>query len=81
MNSYDFDAVFFDGECYCIECLPDEIYVDDTEVDPIFADTELDFYPVCCICGRKHEYCGLTIDGVENEGLDNDGNLFDRIEN
>ena len=56
MKAYDYKAVAYDGEIYCVECLPDGITVDDDEVSPIFADSEWDTYPVCDTCGAEHEY-------------------------
>ncbi len=49
MNAWDYDAVIFDGDIYCIECLPDDVDTDD--VQPIFAGSEFDYMPHCCECG------------------------------
>jgi hypothetical protein len=54
MKSYDCDAVIFDGEIYCISCLPEN--VSKNEYDPIFADSEWQSPPVCHECGEIHEY-------------------------
>lgn len=59
MKDYDFNAVTYDGEIYCAECLPDGVKVTDDEVSPIFADSEWDFVPVCCGCGTEHDYVNL----------------------
>lgn len=54
MKSYDYDAVVFDGEIYCIGCLPENI--SENECDPIFADSEWQSYPICCECQQVHHY-------------------------
>jgi hypothetical protein len=59
MNACDFDAVTYDADVYCVECLPHDVDVDSEDVGPIFADQEWDYYPVCCNCGRVHEYVSL----------------------
>jgi hypothetical protein len=56
MKSFDFDAVTYDGEVYCNECLPVGVDVDDEEVSPIFADDEWEVAPTCCQCGEVHDY-------------------------
>lgn len=67
MKSYDYNAVTTcEGEVYCVDCLPDTYNIDD--VSPIFADSEWDYYPTCDNCHEKHEYMGLTSDGVLHEG-------------
>lgn len=63
MKSYDYNAVIYDGECYCAECLPKDISPDNEEVSPIFADSEHDGYPTCSICGETHKYVNLTSKG------------------
>ena len=65
MNSYDFDAVTYDSDIYCVECLPDDISVDNEDVSPIFADQEWDVVPVCCVCGTEHDY--VTVLGDESD--------------
>ena len=55
MKSYDYDAVVYDSDVYCKDCLPLMI-LDDDNTMPIFADSEWDYVPVCCECGRKHDY-------------------------
>lgn len=67
MKSYDFDAVAYDGEIYCNECLPDGEDTDHEDVSPVFADSEWDYYPTCTHCGYKHEYMSLTSDGERYE--------------
>ncbi len=59
MRAYDYEAVTYNGEVYCVECLPDG--VDDTQPDvyPIFADSEWEYVPVCDVCGFEHDYVGV----------------------
>ena len=59
MKSYDFEAIAYGGECYCVDCLPNGVSVNDEDVYPIFADSEWDDYPVCAVCGTVHDYVGL----------------------
>jgi hypothetical protein len=59
MKAYDFDAVTFDADIYCVECLPDGVDEDSDEVYPIFADSEWDYVPVCCVCGMEHDYVSV----------------------
>lgn len=69
MNACDFDAVVYDGEEYCTECLPEGVDTDSKDehgewlVAPIFATEEMDRYPVCCVCGEEHTYVSLTAEG------------------
>jgi hypothetical protein len=58
MKSYDYEAVAYDGDVYCLGCLPKG--VDEKDADPIFADSEWDYYPVCCVCRGVHDYVNLT---------------------
>ena len=60
MKSWEFDAVVYDGEIYCVECLPEEARIKEDEAWPIFADSEWDHYPICDNCGMEHKYVGLT---------------------
>jgi hypothetical protein len=55
MKSYDYDAVVYDGDIYCTNCLPAMI-LDDENTMPIFADSEWGYIPVCCRCGCSHDY-------------------------
>jgi len=57
MLCYDYDAVIFDGEVYCVECLPED--VSDDDVQPIFADQEWEYAPECCECGMVHDYVSI----------------------
>jgi hypothetical protein len=63
MKAYDYEAVTYDADVYCVGCLPDDVSVDDEEVGPIFADSEWDHYPVCAHCGTVHDYVSLTTYG------------------
>lgn len=63
MKSYDFDAVTYDGAVYCCECVPVDANPED--IFPIFADEELDYYPVCDKCGHEHDYMSLTSYGLQ----------------
>jgi len=59
MKAFDFDAVAYDGDVYCNECLPEGVSVDDDDVSPIFADSEWDQAPVCCVCETAHDYVNI----------------------
>ena len=59
MKSFDYEAVVFESEIYCTECLPDGIGEEDEDVQPIFADSEWDYAPVCCNCGGIHDYMSI----------------------
>lgn len=56
MKAWDYDAVTYDGDVYCVGCLPDGVTEEDEEVCPIFASDEWDSTPVCCVCGEEHDY-------------------------
>lgn len=49
----------------CNECMEGATF--DVEVDPmpIFADSELDYYPECEACGVVFDYINLTEYGME----------------
>ena len=65
MNAFDHDAVVYDNEIWCIECLPDDVDTDNTDeygndiCTPIFASSEWDSAPTCCVCGAVHDYVTL----------------------
>ena len=65
MKAWDFEAVHYDGLCYCVGCLPDGVAADSEGVEPVFASSELDHYPVCDKCGMEHDYVGLTEYGLD----------------
>ena len=56
MNDFDYYAVVYDNEIYCLNCLPVDVTVQSEEITPIFAGSEWDEYPVCCVCGHEHDY-------------------------
>ena len=69
MKSYDYEAVVYDGEELCVECLPEGVSVNDEEVGPIFADSEVDRAVVCAKCGAEHDYMNITGDReADDEG-------------
>lgn len=57
MNTFDYYAVIYDGEIYCVECLPENI--DEEDIDPIFVGSEWDYIPSCCECNELHDYVTL----------------------
>ena len=59
MNCYDFDAVVYEHDVWCIECLPAGINENSNGVVPIFADSEWDYIPTCYVCGGVHDYIML----------------------
>lgn len=59
MKSWDYEAVGYEGEIYCIDCLPDGVDMQSHGTSPIFTCTEWDVYPVCYVCGHEHDYVGL----------------------
>ncbi len=64
MKAYDYDAVIFDGDVYCVGCLSDDVFSTDCNVQPvqpIFAGEEWVKCPICCECGEEHDY--MTILG------------------
>jgi hypothetical protein len=67
LKAWDFAAVHYGGECYCVDCLPAGVAVDSEGVDPIFASSEVDYYPVCGVCGHEHDYMGLTTYGRQSQ--------------
>jgi len=60
MKSNYFEAVIFDRDVYCIDCLPPGVTVNDNDVIPIFASDKWRCYPTCCVCGRIHDYVNIT---------------------
>lgn len=65
MKSYDYEAVTHDGDIYCTGCLPEGVSINDEEVSPIFAGSEWDYIPDCCVCGCEHDYVSLTQEGLD----------------
>ena len=60
MKTSDFHACVFNEKIYCNMHLPDGVDMNSDGVHPIFADSEWDYYPVCCHCGGVHDYLSLT---------------------
>lgn len=59
MQPYDYDAVVYNNDIWCIGCLPDRIDEKSDGVEPIFASSEWEYYPVCYQCGKEHNYIVL----------------------
>lgn len=70
MKSYEVMGYCQDGEFQCIACCDG---IDTEECDPVFADSEWDCYPVCCVCGEKCEDVNLTNEGIIYEASFKDG--------
>lgn len=58
MNAFDYDAVVYDGDIYCLYCLPDDASEDD--YNPIFADSEWSQPPICSNCQEVHHYVKIV---------------------
>ena len=52
---------------YCEGCLPDTWAASPKDVFTVYPDAQLDAYPVCTKCGRKHAYMGLSLQGARFE--------------
>jgi len=74
MNATDYEAMVYDGDEYCVGCLPEG--VTEEEATPIIADSELDRYPTCAHCGAVHDYVGLTREGLIYEAERQHGEIF-----
>ena len=57
MNGFHFNAVTFNGEVFCKECVPQGASVEDCE--PIFATSEWEIAPMCSECGEVHDYVSV----------------------
>lgn len=81
MNYCDFNCyeVYYDGDIgyYCTNCLPHDVSDDMTR--PIFQDMELSAYPTCDVCGKEHDYMGLTNYGILNSSESKFRKLFGRV--
>ena len=64
MKAWDYEAIGYEGEIYCTGCLPDGVDMQSGDVAPIFESSTWDSYPVCCVCGKVHDYVGLI--GLED---------------
>ena len=73
MKAYDYDAVTYDGQVYCTECLPEEAR--EVEVMPIFASEEWEHPGATCdACGHTHDYMAVYGVPEDDEGEeDSDG--------
>ncbi len=69
MKAWDYNAVVYDDEVFCVGCLPED--PGSEFVSPIFASDEWDHKPICCVCGKAHDYMGLTIEYPLNEDATN----------
>lgn len=74
MNATDYEAMVYDGEIYCCGCLPDGATED--EAEPIFAESEWDYYPTCAHCGAVHDDVVLTGEGLIYEARRQHGEIF-----
>lgn len=74
MKSYDFYAVVYDSEVFCLECLEVDVD-DDDDVSPIFADDEWDYTPCCSVCGEVFDYMNILEDNEDNEYNEDEDNL------
>ena len=65
MKTYDYRAVVYAGDVYCIGCLPPGVDVEDEDCSPIFADSEWDCVPTCVECSEDHDYVTLLQEPAE----------------
>jgi len=72
MMLFEFDAVTWNGDVYCIGCLPKNVDIDDESVTPIYAQDEVDEIQVCCECGCEHDYMSVRIR--------DEGDILDQLE-
>ena len=65
MKSYDVVgyADTENGAAYCVDC------GDEETMEPIFAGSEWDSYPVCDNCGETIEDVNLTLEGQAQQDL------------
>lgn len=56
--AFEYEAVVIDGEVYCIDCAPP---TPSEDVVPIFADSEWEKTPHCCVCSQPHDYVQVLI--------------------
>ena len=62
MKTWDYEAVGYEGDTYCIGCLPDGVGMQSGNVAPIFECSSWDTYPICIVCGHEHDYVGLILE-------------------
>lgn len=71
MRDWEYDVVAYEGDYYCVDCLPEGVGPEDEGCDPVFGQSEVDFYPVCCECAAVHDYMNkLNADTEEREDAD-----------
>jgi len=58
MKAWDYEAVAYDGEVYCVGCI-DDTNLNPEDISPIFASDEWDYAPTCCVCGAVHDYMNV----------------------
>ena len=79
MKSDTFEAVTYEGEVYCIECIPEidlDLDIDSEGVHPIFAGEEWDYAPSCNVCGETHSYMQLLYDNWDDYETDEERDDF-----
>jgi hypothetical protein len=54
----------YDGDFYCIDCLPEGLTGED--LDPIDQDADL----ICCVCGFEQETTHIEEDDDDQSNLD-----------
>ena len=62
MKAFEYEAVVYDGQEYCVECLPEGVDVESDDVSPIFAHCEVDRPVVCCVCEAEHTYMDVAFE-------------------
>ena len=67
MDCSDYNAVTYNHEVYCTECLPEGIDDESEGVDPIFAGSEWDYVPCCCKCDCKHDYMTILKEDMQEQ--------------
>lgn len=67
MKLGNYKAVIHHGQALCVECVPPETNPD--EIEPIFANDEMDSYPLCAVCCELHDYMRISLKQweVQNE--------------
>lgn len=65
MKAFDFEAVVYEGQVYCVGCSP--VGDDPDKCDAIFADSEWESAPVCDACYAVHDYVNITGELVDED--------------
>jgi len=63
--SHDDLAILTPYGVFCLSCVPKDL--EDDDLFAVYDDEQLDAYPVCERCGRKHDYTNLTPRGERFE--------------